>query len=103
MMNDADEIEADVKAGRLQLLEWGGDLLTVVRSEGSEIVICCAVGRNLKRWMPAIYSHAQRNGYSSIRFHSRPALQRMAADYRPVLIGYDDSLNVYRIEVTHGR
>lgn len=101
MLGDDAQIEKEVRAGRLALLLWGRTVLTVVERHGAELVICCAVGKGIAPYFSDFIELARRNRCSSIRFHSqRPGLARMAAKFKPVVIGHDHhGQTIYRVAV----
>jgi len=84
MNGDDEHIQAEVQSGKAQLLDWGGDLLTVVRQERKELVYCCVAGRSLKAWLPQLVSYAKQRGCKTIRLHPiRPGIVRLLRDLKP--------------------
>ena len=82
LMTDRDEIRQDIECGKLDLMEWDGELLTVTEIQGSTFVICCIAGRGVVRHMASLYQLAQQSGCDTARFHShRPGIARVARVY----------------------
>lgn len=85
-----------VKAGAAQAYEandW--QTVIVVRFDGDELVICCAIGSELKPALDAMIPKAKAAGITSVRFHTqRKGLARMLKDYGPTFYEY-----VYKVEI----
>lgn len=77
--SDSEILKDQCERGISQCWEvGGGDAYMLTRSDGSELVICCFEGKNIKQAAPLIVKAATENGFKSIRFHTeRPALARL--------------------------
>lgn len=99
LANDAVEIAIDIQSGQLVVLEWGGELLTVVEIvDHTEMVFCCVAGKNVGRWLSTLKSFAKACGCSIVRFHSsRAGLKRLLSGINFVDAGFDSSgLVIYK-------
>ena len=85
-----------VAAGSAQAYEaddW--KTIVVVRFDGDELVVCCAIGENLKTVLDAMIPKARAAGIKSVRFHTqRKGLARLLSDYGPTFYEY-----VYKVEL----
>lgn len=69
--------------------------VVVVRFDGDELVVCCAIGENLKPVLDAMIPKAKAAGIKSVRFHTqRKGLARLLSDYGPTFYEY-----VYKVEL----
>lgn len=65
-------IKSEIEKGISQLYQTVlGNLLVVLRPEGSELVVVAVVGKNLKASQIEIINFAKSQGFSTIRFHAR--------------------------------
>lgn len=82
-------------------MEWGAELISVTGVEGSEMVVTCLAGRNMRAYLGQLYRLAQCNGCRSIRYHSdRPGIAKIVAAYGFNQSGEDDTgRTVYRCRV----
>lgn len=78
LRGDLKLLKAQVNSGIAQLWEMYSDngkswmISRVEVNNGQrELVICCYEGCDLKRIAPIIYASAERQGFDSIRFHTR--------------------------------
>jgi len=85
-----------VKAGTAQAYEvddW--QTVLIIRYDGTEVVVCCAIGSDLKPALDAMLPKAQAAGFKSVRFHTqRKGLARLLSDYGPTFVEY-----VYKVEI----
>jgi hypothetical protein len=65
-------IKREIKQGISQLYQTDqGNLFVVVRPEGRELVVVAVAGKNLYFSQQEIISFARKNGYLTLRFHTR--------------------------------
>lgn len=92
---DCDFITDEINNGVSELWQVNdGDAYCVTRIENDELVIVAFGGKGLLDVTDALFSAAQAQKLSSIRFHTkRPALARMVKKYKPSMAEY-----IYRIK-----
>ena len=84
---------ADGSAQAYEADDW--KTIVVVRFDGDELVVCCAIGENLKTVLDAMIPKARAAGIKSVRFHTqRKGLARLLSDYGPTFYEY-----VYKVEL----
>lgn len=89
--DDLAAIADDIARGSATLICCEGCFF-VLRGEGDELVIVVAEGKNLKAAAPQIVNKAKKDGFKTLRFHTkRPALNRLLSGY-----GFKEQERVYR-------
>lgn len=86
MGDDSEILKQQVISGRAELWHFDGetvDVYTIVRREGSELVVCCLEGHGAKAVVPMMQEAAKRAGCKTMRAHTkRLGLSRMFPDWQ---------------------
>lgn len=82
---DWPELAQEVEAGVVGLYEVNqGRAYAVLRNESPELVVCVYQGEGLKQFADYMYENAGKNGFKSVRFHTRrPGIARMIKHLNP--------------------
>ena len=106
-MEDVELIRSDVEKGLAhlyQIVDKGVSVWAVTRTEaingGTELVVMCVGGKGMKKAGKALINAAKRNGFISIRYHSRnEAIPRLYSMYG--FMGQEVE-RVYRLPISEG-
>ena len=67
----------------------------IVRADGSELVFCCVIGKNLAAALEAMHPIAKAQGFTTVRFHTqRKGLARLLKNWGPTFTEY-----VYKVSI----
>lgn len=93
-------LAAQIKSGRSDGWRASNGTYLITRGEGTELVLCCIKGTDLKSVANQIVKAARAQGFKTIRFHASRPTYRILYYLKPQHIGFDsDGLPMYQVSI----
>lgn len=97
---DREILHDQFKKGVCLVYKMSNGTYFLTRGEGTELVICCIKGRNLKMFANIIYQVAKEQGFKTVRFHASRPTNKILHNFQPQFIGKDaNNIAMYRVNL----